>query len=138
MFNKKQEQAVYNGRMDTIIGKETVMEGTLVASGTVRVDGKLDGEIKIKGDLFIGENAIINAEVTAQNMVLAGRLKGNVQCDGKLEIQETGKLEGDIKVNSLMIDDGAFFRGKSEMVQSGSMGVPVMQVAEEKKNNKQK
>ncbi|PKM83735.1 MAG: cell shape determination protein CcmA [Firmicutes bacterium HGW-Firmicutes-13] len=115
MFKKKNMASMASGKVDTLIGKETEMNGSLKASGVVRIDGKYEGNIQTEGDLVIGESAQVQAEIKARNLTLAGRLKGNVEIDNKLEICSTGRLSGDIKVNSLVIEDGGIFEGNSTM-----------------------
>lgn len=139
MFSKKEgQQSSFNSTVDTLIGKETALQGSLEASGTIRIDGKFEGKAVIKGDLFVGESSVMNADISTKNMILAGKLKGNVECEGRLEILETGKLEGDIKVANLTINEGAIFRGKSEMLQSAETGVPEVQLANNKEHKKGK
>ncbi len=104
-----------SGKVDTLIGKETEIKGSIRASGMVRIDGRFEGEILTEGDLIIGESARVKAEVNARNLTLAGELKGNVELEGRLELNSSGRLYGDIKVNNLVIADGGLFKGSSLM-----------------------
>ena len=121
MFGKKPAPTVSVDKVDTIIGKDTSFQGTIKAQGTLRIDGKLEGEIDCQGDVVIGETGSITAGVKAKNLLIAGLIKGNVNISNKLEIASTGKLEGDIQsTSSLIIDDGALFQGNCQMMKSTS------------------
>lgn len=115
MFGKKQSEAINLDRVDTIIGKDCELKGTLQASGVIRIDGRLQGDIIHSGDLVIGENALIIASIKARNVTVAGEVRGNIDAEGRLELVPTAKLYGDIRVGNLVIADGAVFRGSSEM-----------------------
>lgn len=106
---------VTDGKVDTIIGRETEFKGTLTSSGLIRIDGKVDGEIIHKGDIAIGETGNITANMKARNVTVAGTVSGNVEATGKLELLPTAKVFGDISVGSLVIGEGALFKGTSEM-----------------------
>lgn len=112
MFKKR---GTASNKVDTVIGKETEIKGTLKASGLIRVDGKFEGDIQTQGDIIIGESAEVQAEIKASNLTLAGRLKGNAEIINKLEIYSKGRLTGDIKVNTLVMAEGAIFEGNSNM-----------------------
>ncbi|MTI93910.1 MAG: polymer-forming cytoskeletal protein [Firmicutes bacterium] len=113
MFKKKEEIDVT--KVDTVIGKDTVFNGTVEAKGLLRVDGKLVGELIINGDVIVSPTGQVEAGIRARNISIAGTVNGNVDATGLLEIEPTGKLLGDIKVAKLAIGDGAVFRGACEM-----------------------
>ena len=118
IFNKK--ETVNTDKVDTIIGKDTNFKGNIKASGTLRIDGKVEeGEIDCQGDVIVGESGFVAASLKAKNLLVAGVIKGNVNISGKLEIASTGKLEGDIlSTSSLIIDDGALFQGSCQMIKT--------------------
>lgn len=120
MFGRKEAEGAFQERVETILGRGTDFRGTLVSSGVVRIDGKLEGEINHNGDLLIGEHAVVVANVKAKQITVAGQIKGNVDCEGRLEIVPTGRLYGDIKVGHLVIADGAVFQGVSVMRNTAS------------------
>ncbi|HHV62985.1 MAG TPA: polymer-forming cytoskeletal protein [Firmicutes bacterium] len=119
MFTRRQESQLVRG-IDTLVGKDTEFEGKLTASGTVRVDGRFRGEIDTTGDLIVGEGGMVAAGVRAKNVVIAGHVEGNVEADGRLEIVPSGRLYGDVKVATLVIEDGAIFKGACEMTRLDS------------------
>jgi len=122
MFAKKGGQDRMES-MDTVVGKDCEVKGTVSSMSGMRVDGRVEGEISCRGDLIVGESAVVTANIRARNVTIAGEVKGNVETDGKLELTPSGKLTGDIKVGSLVVAAGALFRGTSEMKKEGQ-GAP--------------
>lgn len=114
MFGKK-EVPMDTRTVGTIIGKETAVQGNMTGGGSLRVEGRVEGEIEISGDLFVGETGRVKANVRAQNVVIAGEVRGNVECVKRLEVAATGRLYGDIKTALLVIEEGAIIKGNMEM-----------------------
>lgn len=113
MFNRKETPGFE--KIDTFLSKTTSFDGKLVTEGAVRIDGKFCGEISVKGDLLIGEEGLIQANVSARNLLISGELKGSVSVSGRVEITSSGKLFGDISVGQMVIDEGAVFEGNCQM-----------------------
>lgn len=121
VFGKKSGPAPVNfEKMDTILGKDTLFQGAINATGTVRIDGEYKGEIKAKGDLVIGESGRVEATVEARNVLVAGYLRGNIIAQGKVDLAPTAKLYGDMKVKNLLIEEGAVFKGNCLMEREDS------------------
>ncbi|MCR4440586.1 MAG: polymer-forming cytoskeletal protein [Peptococcaceae bacterium] len=116
MFGKKgaPEPANYQ-KIDTLIGKETNLQGTLIAKGTIRIDGEFKGDIQVQGDLVIGETGKVETSVEARNVLIAGHLKGNIQASGLVDLAPSARLYGDIRVKNLIIEEGAIFKGNCLM-----------------------
>lgn len=120
MLKRRDADQINTDRIDTIVGKETTFVGKLISNGTLRIEGRLEGEIEGKGDVIIGETGLVQANIKARHLTLAGEVKGNLDLTGKLELTPTARLYGDIRVESLIIGDGAKFAGNSTMI--GSQG----------------
>lgn len=112
MLGRKAERPCPD-HVDTVLGKGTHLQGTLASGGSLRIDGRLEGEVVGEGDVFIGQGAVVVATVKARHVLVAGELKGDVEAEGKLEIHSTGVLRGNIKVGSLAIAEGGVFEGNS-------------------------
>lgn len=110
----------------TLLGKGSEFEGKLSFEGTVRVDGKLTGEIFTDDALIVGEGAEVNAEVTVGSIVIQGTVRGNITAKRSVEIQSPGRVRGNINTPSLFIEKGVFFDGHCQMDSSaaGSESVP--------------
>src|SRR5690554_4924112 len=106
MQNAKRRTQVVKA-VDTIIGKTTELTGTIKTSGSVRIDGKFKGEIFTTADVVIGDQGEVTAEIHAVNLTIAGKVEGNVEVKGRLEIVPTGTLLGNATVGVLVIEEGA-------------------------------
>jgi len=122
MFKKDIASPGEPDKVSTIIGVGTEIKGSLKATGGIRIDGRVDGEIHHEGDLVIGEEGVVEAVVKTRNVTIAGELRGNVEASGRVEIVGTGKLLGDIVVNALIINEGAVFEGHCQMRQAEGEG----------------
>ena len=116
--NKKPQAAAaatLNGKPETIIGANTSIVGTLKSDGNIRIDGSVEGDIEILGNLIIGETGRVIATLKAQNVHVSGAVKGEITAVEQLEISPTGKVWGDITTAALHIEPGGLFRGQSAM-----------------------
>jgi cytoskeletal protein CcmA (bactofilin family) len=104
----------------TLLGKGSEFEGKLSFEGTVRVDGKLTGEIYTDDVLIVGEGAEVNAEVTVGAIVVQGIVRGNITAKRSVEIHSPGKVKGNINTPSLFIEKGVFFDGHCQMDSAGT------------------
>jgi cytoskeletal protein CcmA (bactofilin family) len=102
----------------TLLGKGSEFEGKLSFEGTVRVDGKLTGEIFTDDVLIVGEGAEVNAEVTVGAIVVQGIVRGNITAKRSVEIHSPGRVRGNINTPSLLIEKGVFFDGHCQMESS--------------------
>lgn len=116
MFGSK-KTADFSGQVESIIGQNTLFKGSLTSSGALRIDGQFEGDVTTTAELIVGETARVTAQVGAKNAVIAGNVTGNMDISDKLELLPTAKLVGDLKVGSLIIGEGAVFKGKCEMRQ---------------------
>jgi len=97
------------------LGKGTEFKGVLSFEGTIRVDGKVDGEVISKDTLIAGDGAFLQGEITVGTMICSGKIVGNVNASQKVHIIAPGIVQGNIKTPKLIIEDGVTFDGKSEM-----------------------
>jgi cytoskeletal protein CcmA (bactofilin family) len=106
--------APVSSKIETVIGPNCYMQGTIQSDGGIRIDGVFQGELETTGNLIIGESAKVVAEIEAHNVSVAGAVKGNIS-GNKVEILETGRVWGDLTVNSLLLNEGAYLRGQTMM-----------------------
>ncbi len=104
-----------DGLMNTIIGKDTLITGTIDVKGALRVDGTVKGKIICTDCVTVGATGLIEADIESVTAVIAGRMVGNVVTADKIELQAKCELEGDIKTKSLVIEQGAMFCGACNM-----------------------
>jgi cytoskeletal protein CcmA (bactofilin family) len=97
------------------IGGGTFLEGSIETQGSLRIDGKVKGMVKSGDTLTVGTDGEITGEVHVKNAIVGGRIEGDVVVEEKLILEATSYLNGNVKTNKLIIDEGAFFSGKSQM-----------------------
>jgi len=99
----------------TFLGRGVDFKGVVNFDGTVRIDGRLEGEIHTKGTLIIGEHAVIKGIVTAGTIVSGGKIQANITAIEKVQILKTGILIGDVRSPSFSMEEGARFQGMCDM-----------------------
>jgi len=117
MFGRKQKEMVPE-TIETLIGPTANFVGDLKSDGGVRIEGMLEGSLETAGNLVVGEKARIVAHITAHNVSVAGAIKGNISAN-RVEVLSTGKVWGDISVNSFLLDEGGFIQGQINMQGEG-------------------
>ena len=119
----------------SLIASGLVIEGKIEGTGHVRIAGRFKGKVFIKGDLTIEQGAHISGEVRAENVVLRGKVEGNIHATSRVQLLESGVLIGDLKASSLTVAPGSSMRGKvefgsgkpkAEKVQVRAGGRPVL------------
>lgn len=106
--------AAPSARIETVIGPNAHFRGEIVSEGGIRIDGIFEGTIETTGNLVIGESAKVIADIRANNISISGAVKGNI-FGNRVEILETGRVWGDLTVNSLLVNEGAYVRGQTMM-----------------------
>jgi len=97
------------------LGKGTEFKGVLSFEGTIRVDGKVDGEVISKDTLIAGDGAYLHGEITVGTLISSGKVFGNISASQKVHILAPGTIQGNIKTPKLIIEEGVLFDGKCEM-----------------------
>ena len=103
------------GDISAFVGKGVEFKGTISYSGTVRIDGYLDGEIHTDGVLLIGEDAVIQAKITAGTIVCKGKITGDVVAKECVKLRAPAVMNGSVKAPMLSMEDGVLFNGALEM-----------------------
>lgn len=120
MFNPNTKDMREQTNAETFIGPSVKLEGNFTGDGDVVIEGMLIGNLTTKGDVRVGANAMIEAEVRAKNATIAGKLKGNLTVSNNLKLTGTSNISGDIKAMTLAIDEGAVINGKILMSRDRS------------------
>lgn len=103
--------------ISAFVGKGVEFKGTISYSGTVRIDGTLEGEIRTDGTLLIGEEAVLQAKVTAGTIVCKGKITGDVVAKERIKLRAPAVVNGSVKTPVLSMEDGVLFNGGLEMSQ---------------------
>jgi len=104
--------------VERILDVDASMQGSLVFKDPVnlRINGRFEGMLNTKGNLMIGERASVNADITGESIIIAGKVNGNVIATKELKLIAPGCVVGDIRTPLLSIAEGAIFEGKSSMI----------------------
>ncbi len=97
------------------LGKGTEFKGVLSFEGTIRVDGKVEGEVVSKDTLIAGDGAYLHGEITVGTIISSGKIVGNITASQKVHVLAPGAIQGNIKTPKLIIEEGVTFDGKCEM-----------------------
>jgi cytoskeletal protein CcmA (bactofilin family) len=94
------------------IGKGLYIKGEINGSESLYIDGKVEGSINLAGNrVTVGRNGQVAASITAREIVVLGKVKGNVTATDRVDIRAEGSLSGDVTAARISIEDGAFFKG---------------------------
>ena len=99
----------------TLLAKDVEFKGIVNFDGTVRVDGRVEGEIHTTGTIIVGENAIIKGVVSAGVLMNSGKINGTITAVEKIQILKPGVLVGDIRTPLIAIEEGSHFHGMCDM-----------------------
>lgn len=114
---KRESGAITGG--ETVIAQGVKVEGEFTSNGNVIIEGEVAGAVSVAGDLTVGQEARIHADVTAQNASVAGEIGGNLRVNDRLEIAESARVFGDIEAQILSVTAGATINGKVTMGEQG-------------------
>ena len=113
MFSKNSE------KLDSLIGAQTNLQGEVIGKGTLRIDGLLEG--RVNGEcVVLSKKGVIKGEVKARRIIIGGRVEGSLWAQEIVEINATGKVQGDIFTNKISVAEGGEFNGKIEMKMNES------------------
>jgi cytoskeletal protein CcmA (bactofilin family) len=126
---------VENTRMDNFrndvahIGKSVVVKGELSGSEDLYLDGEVEGSIELKGNaLTIGPNGRVRANIHARDVVVHGKVEGNIRGTERVELRKSALLHGDIFTQRIVIEDGAFFKGSIDIQKAEAKPEPKAEV----------
>ncbi len=114
--SKKVEKKI--GRIETVVGHQSVITGKVSTKGSLRIDGVVDGGIEQADSVIVGENGRVIGDVTAQTVIVNGEIEGNIHAYISIELMEDAKVKGDIKTSQISINEGAYFEGNVSMEKS--------------------
>jgi cytoskeletal protein CcmA (bactofilin family) len=115
MFSKKQSTTPSAKSIETIIGPSVKVEGDFKGEGDLVIEGILVGTLQTKNNLKVGQNALVEASIKANNAFISGKVKGNITVKGKVEITGTAIILGNVKAQIISIESGALIKGNLDM-----------------------
>jgi cytoskeletal protein CcmA (bactofilin family) len=112
---KKGSGSPEQSEITAFLGKGTEFKGVLSFEGTIRVDGKVEGEVVSKDTLIAGDGAYLQGEITVGTLISSGKVVGNINAAQKVHVIAPANIEGNIRTPKLIIEEGVTFNGKCEM-----------------------
>ena len=118
--NKSSHEGAFtpNHDVSAFVGEGVEFKGAINYQGTVRIDGKLEGEIHTTGVLIVGQGAVIEAKIEAGTIISKGKIVGDVVAREKIQLVSPAMLNGSVKTPSLSMGEGVLFNGTCEMGSS--------------------
>jgi len=136
MWKEKTDMKKNDAQIKAYMGEDTIFNGLLNFTGTVRIDGKFEGQVITEDTLIIGETGHLTAEISAGTVVCMGYVEGTVIASQKIEIHSTSKVVGNIKSPALHIEVGGVFDGTCDMSGKETKIIPLVQAEEMQAPNK--
>ena len=100
------------------LGKSLVIKGEVTGSESLYIDGRVEGSINLPGNrVTVGRNGVVSANITAREIVILGKVRGNMSASDRFDIRSEGSLTGDITAQRVSIEEGAFFKGAIEITK---------------------
>ena len=107
------------------IGKSLVVKGEITGSESLCIEGRVEGTINLPGNrVTIGRNGQVSANITAREIIVQGKLAGNVSASDRLDVRGEGSLTGDVVAARISVEDGAFFKGKIDIRKPSDKAAP--------------
>ncbi len=112
--------ATISSQDQATIGKSLVIKGEVSGSESLYIDGRVEGSINLQGNrVTVGRNGVVAANINAREIVVLGKVRGNLQASDRVDIRNEGSLTGDVVAQRISIEDGAFFKGGIDIRKPG-------------------
>jgi len=98
------------------IGRSMVIKGEVTAAESLFIDGRIEGSVNVNGHrVTVGRNGTVDANISAREVVIMGKVRGNIQCLDRLDIRSEGSLTGDVVTQRISVEDGAMMKGSVQV-----------------------
>lgn len=122
-----------DSQIKAYMGEDTVFNGSLSFDGTVRIDGKFEGQVHTDDTLIIGETGHLVAEISAGTIICMGRVEGTLMASKKVEIHSNSRVVGNVKSPALYIELGGVLDGSCDMTGEETKIIPLVKTEEKEK-----
>ncbi len=117
--------ATLNNQEQATIGKSLIIKGEVTGSESLYIDGRVEGSINLPGNrVTVGRNGVVSANINAREVVVMGKVKGNLVAQDRVDIRNEGSLTGDVVAQRISIEDGAYFKGGIDIRKPGAESKP--------------
>ncbi len=125
------------GAMNTIIGKDTRIEGSMKVSQSLRIDGFFKGNLSASETLIIGTTGELSeVSIHVKNAIVGGKIKGDIVASSKITLENSSRLDGDLTAKLLVIEEGALFSGNCKSGDQVKISSPKSETEDKKPDNK--
>jgi cytoskeletal protein CcmA (bactofilin family) len=117
--------AALSSREQAVIGKSLVIKGEVTGSESLCIEGQVEGSISLSGDadrVTVGRTGVVSANLVAREIVVMGKVRGNLEASDRVDIRNDGSLTGDVVTQRITIEDGAFFKGNVDIRKPAQKG----------------
>ena len=111
------------GSTTTVIAKGTTIEGKFICSENVRLDGTINGEVKVEKRFVMGDTSSVQGNISARDAAIKGRIKGDVFVKEALHLMDTAMIEGNITARTMVVEEGARYNGSCK-IGASAVGAP--------------
>ena len=118
---KKEKDRKNSDAVETVLGEGAVFEGNVSCEGSIKVEGILKGDLKVDSTLVVGPNGSVTGDINAGGVIVFGEVNGKIDA-GSLEIKSTGKITGEILIETLITEAGGVMSAKCEMKSPSKAG----------------
>src|SRR5271167_3245891 len=109
-----------NTQEQATLGKSLVIKGEVTGSESLYIDGRVEGSINLPGNrVTVGRNGVVSANISAREIVVLGKVRGNITASDRVDIRGEGSLTGDVVAQRISIEDGAYFKGGIDIRKPG-------------------
>lgn len=116
--------APMNTQEQATLGKSLVIKGEVTGSESLYIDGRVEGSINLPGNrVTVGRNGVVSANISAREIVVLGKVRGNLTASDRVDIRGEGSLTGDVVAQRISIEDGAYFKGGIDIRKPGQQKV---------------
>mgnify|MGYP002630502905 CR=1 FL=1 len=133
MWGENKSMKKDDTQIKAYMGEDTVFNGSLTFDGTVRIDGKFEGQVNTDDTLIVGETGHLMAEIFAGTVICMGRVEGTIVASKKVEIHSTSRVVGNVKSPALYIELGGVLDGSCDMTGKETKIIPLVKTEEKEK-----
>lgn len=114
-WGSSNSRAAQGADISTLLARDTEIRGSVRTQGPIRVDGAVIGDLTSAKTVTVGATGVVDGNVSGEDIIVAGKVKGTLTARGKIALDSTAHIEGDLHTSRLSIAEGAQFRGQSDM-----------------------
>ena len=135
MWGGNEEMKKEDSQIKAYMGEDTVFNGSLSFEGTVRIDGKFEGQVHTDDTLIVGDAGHLTAEIFAGTVICMGRVEGTITATKKVEIHSNSRVVGNVKSPALYIELGGILDGSCDMTGKETKIIPLVKTEEKEKKS---